>query len=346
MSIPQAMKLLVPPLAISYVIFSFFPPSIALDSMAEAYASQANHCYKRGETWRAAILYKQAIQEEEKDDNDELYIASLHNNLGECYRRLAKDPGQRSRFELETMGIPGAPIDYLQLAADELVESLRIKELKATATTDYIYIAIGLENLAAVYAAQNRLTESEALYRRVIRIRESKEGKDSNNCASAYLGIGDNLSHGHTHLYHEAEQSYLKALSLYRQSVPSSDPILGVCHQKLATLYYKWNKPSEAGSHYDSAFQLYQKNLPHTLMNLNNLKSELADLPIAVFGQLRTDFENICKEKSPNQAQYLQLLKQLVAAARRLGNPGKEDAIFLSQKLAEIQRQKQGSSNK
>ena len=52
-------------------------PVLAIDSVAEAYAAQAKRCFDRGQIWHATRLYKDAIDHEVKDENDELYVACL-----------------------------------------------------------------------------------------------------------------------------------------------------------------------------------------------------------------------------------------------------------------------------
>jgi len=298
-----------------------------IDSIAEAYASQASRSLARGEIANATTLYLKAIEQEQKDANDELYIAKLHNDLGECYRRLAHD-----RKERQILGL--TPDECLKQAEELLHQSLVIKELRSRDRTDFIYIALTLENLAQVHLERHNLAECEALLRKAILIRESKEGKDTPNCASAYLYLGDALKRGGT--FGEAEQNYQKALAIYRRSSSATDPVLGVCHHRLALLFYESNKVARAGEQYDLAVSFYKKNLPSTARNLQKLTEEdLPHLPVESYGQAYMELlENTNKPTPPPPSVYKSLLKNLLAACRR--NGANADAKLVEEKLAKF----------
>ncbi len=297
-----------------------------IDSIAEAYASQASRSLGRGEVWNAIRLYQQALEQEMKDDNDELYIAKLHNDLGECYRRLADDKYQRQMSGL-------SPDDCLANAENYLKQALEIKEATSRDRTDFLYIALSLENLALVYSARNNLSEAEALLRKALYIRETKEGPDSQNSASTHLYLGDILTKNS--YFHEAEKNYSKAIAIYRKKEAADAPIVGVCNQRLAVMFYQWNKLARAGEQYDLALNSFKKHLPSTSRNLEKLKAELPNIGIESYGQaLRELKQNSDKKPVVPRDVQISLMKNIRAAARRTDKA--EDVKYFDKKLREL----------
>jgi tetratricopeptide (TPR) repeat protein len=304
------------------------PYAMALNSMAEAYADQGNQCYSRQEFGKAAMLFDKAVKEEESHENDQLFKARLYNNLGSCYLKLAEDKKQAAIYESSV--VSNGSFDYLELAKTNLMESLRIKEEKSDSKTDFIYIAKSLENLARVFYESNQTADAEALFRKAMKIRESKEGADSPELASDYLSLGDVLSHDNPSLFKEAEGCYLTALQRYRKASKVSDPVIGKCHEQLAILYFKWNKVVLAGDHYDEALRIYKTNQPTTSPNLNALLSELRDLPVVAYSSLCSQLQ----QKQANKVARSELFRDMIKAANRLGPAGKQDSEFFRQQLA------------
>lgn len=313
-------------------------PAWAIDSVAEAFAMQAKRCFDRGQVAQATRLYQDAINQEVKDENDELYVAALRNNLGECYRRLALDEKERTRYD----GNLSAD-ECSQRAEDELKVALEKKEEKAGTRTDFLYIAKSLENLASVYLQRSvpRPTDAEALYRKALSIREDKEGKGSPDCASDFLGLGDALTAGDQ--FSEALENYKKALAIYRKSGIPNDPILGACHQRMAIMYYKWNKLAAAGQHYDNAIAIFTKNLPKTSKNLDLFKNrDLPDFPQQAFGQAHQELEEFSQKSPRSPIVYRTLLKNAIAGAKRLGKQGEAHARHLENELKQATTAKKG----
>lgn len=312
------------------IIFSCTGRGSAQDSMAEAFADQGKRCLARGQVWEAVRLFDQAIDKEEKDANDELYIARLHNDVGECYRRLAVDAAQRAKVD-DPVYREYTPEKWLALAEKNLQYSLTIKERRSNDRTDFLYIARGLENLAKVYSELNRNTEAEALYRKALGIRESKEGKESCSSASDYLYLGDVLCD--MSQYKDAESNYVIALRIFRRCNKPDDAVLGVCHQHLAVLYYKWRRLSGAGRHYDEALRIFTRNLPSTKNNLDNLKREMTDFPIESYSQSFEEWREFVEKNTANKVTQVGLLRNLLAACRRLGRDGDIWANDISKQL-------------
>ncbi len=278
---------------------------VKLDSRAEAYASQAKKCLGRGELRKAANLYEEAIQQEVEDANDQLYKAVLYNNLGECYRRMAEDPAQMSSGDDK--------YSCLQKAATNIEESLRIKEEKSSASTNFIYIALSLENLAAIYKQMNKTDQAEALYHKAIAIRQEKEGKNTPSCASAYLSIGDMLTTDRH--FNDAHDALKRALALYSSSCKPTDNVLGVCHQKLAYLYFLWDKITLAGDEYDKAISIFNQNPTTAKRYQANLERNIPDFPKISYGEAWSLFDAVKdKPKSIQRPQILNMIKALKRA--------------------------------
>lgn len=313
----------------------FVLPSIAQDSMAEAFADQGKRCLERGQVWEAVKQFEKALAEESKvenkDENDELYIARLYNDLGECYRRLAADAAQRAKIDDPTLQGSNKKV-WLDKAEEKLRQSLEIKEARSHSRTDFLYIARGLENLARVYSDLDRNTDAEACYRKALLIRESKEGKESASSASDYLYLGDVLCD--MGQYKEAEGNYTIALRIYRRSSKIDDPVLGVCHQHLAAMFYRWRKLASAGKYYDEAVRIYTKNLPATKKNLANLKGEMSDFPIEAYSQACEEWREFVSKNVANRITQVGLLRNLYGASKRLGPDG---ALWAQDVLKQLQ---------
>lgn len=296
-----------------------------IDSMAEAFAAQAKRCWERGETAHAVKLYKQALDHEVKDDNDELYKALLYNNLGECYRRVADQPSQLSLMEPDE----AAREVCLGKAEENLKNALRIKEAKSSSSTNFIYIARSIENLASVYKTQNQTMEAEALYRKAIAIREEKEGKGATSCASDYLAIGEILTTDRH--FNEALEALKKSLALYTATSSPNDNVLGICHQKIAYLYLNWNKLALAGDEYDKAVQIFSRNQATARKYLGNLEKSMPDFPLHAYSDACAEVEKIETEASPSIATKRARMAILLKAARRYKRPANEIKFFQDQ---------------
>lgn len=305
----------------------------AQDSMAEAFADQGRRCLMRGQVWEAAKLFEKAIEKEVPDSNDELYFARLHNDLGECYRRLAIDASQRAKID-DPMLRELSPEMWLARAEKNLMHSLDIKEAKSHERTDFIYIARGLENLAKVYSGLNRNTEAEAIYRKALLIRESKEGKESCSSASDYLYLGEVLCD--MAQFKDAETNFVIAMRIFKRCNKVDDPIIGACHQRFAVLYYKWRKLSNAGKHYDEAVRIYTKNLPGTAKNLQAIKTELSDFPVESYSQSFEEWREFVAKSTSDRVTQAGLLKNLYLASKRLGKDGDGWAKDLSNQLKSL----------
>lgn len=300
-------------------VLTFPARVLAQDSMAEAFADQGRRCLIRGQVWEAAKLFEKAIEKEVPDSNDELYFARLHNDLGECYRRLATDASQRAQIDDPTLRELG-PEMWLARAEKHLMHSLNIKEAKSHDRTDFIYIARGLENLAKVYSELNRNTEAEAIYRKALLIRESKEGKESCSSASDYLYLGEVLCD--MSQYKDAETNLVIAMRIYKKCNKADDPVIGACHQRFSVLYYKWRKLANAGKHYDEAVRIYTKNLPATAKNLQAIKKELSDFPVESYSQSFEEWREFVAKNTSDRVTQVGLLKNLFLASKRLGKDG------------------------
>ena len=299
--------------------FVIHVPAFAIDSMAEAFADQADLCMNRGEFGHAADLYLQAIQHEVKDPNDELDWARLHNQLGRCYLKMNKSEAQRKAFYAAGREMLNEK-QCLECAEAEIMEALKLKELRGNDATDFIYIAESLEALAKVSFDQNILPKSEGLYRRALRIRESKEGKECRNCGTSYEGLGDVLLN--TKLYKDSERHYMTALRIYKRDAARNGLKIAMCEHSLAIMYYRWSKWSSAGKYYDFAVAGYKRLLPNAeaARLLKNLRDqELADFPEAAYGQAREELKEFLGKSKRPAATLCALLRNMIAAAKRYG---------------------------
>jgi len=297
------------------------------DALAEGFDLQASHCAKRGEYARAANLLIKAIDEEVLDHNDELKVARLYNDLGMLYKKVSADNVQINKLSELSQQILEKEI-CLQKAEHYLKESLRIKESNyKSGSTDFILIAVTLENLSQVYFDCNRLDECESCLRRAIEIRRGKEGLLSEGIAFDYLKIGDALRvNGH---YSEAKENILKASDIYRKKFGALYPIVGLCEQRLAAVHYALAQKDQnifitAGEHYDRAKMIYTKNLPETKSNLDDLNKTLGDIPTFAFTAAEAQYSEMAGKPLVRRRQ---ILNNLAAAHARLGETQKAASL-------------------
>ena len=293
------------------------------DALAEGFDLQASRCAKRGEYARAANLLIKAIDEEVLDHNDELKVARLYNDLGMLYKKVATDNIQIAKLsELSQQSL--AKEICLEKAEHYLKESLRIKESNfKSGSTDFILMAVTLENLSQVYFDLNRIDECESCLRRAIQIRLGKEGAQSEGLAFDYLKIGDALrvnSH-----YSEAKENILKASDIYRKKFGAMYPIVGLCEQRLAEVHYALAQKDQnvyitSGEHYDRAKAIFIKNLPETKENLEDLQKTLGALPMYAFSAAEAQYSDM---KGKPLVRRRQILNNLAAAHARLGETQK-----------------------
>lgn len=296
---------------------------LAIDSVAEAYAAQAARCYSRGEVLHAAELYEKAINEEVDDANDELYRARLHNSLGECYLRLYVITKRSGDSKLAA--------DYLDKAEKEIKEALRIKETRGNDQTDFLYIAVSLEDLGLVLSEADRVVEAEALYRKALEIRESKEGKDSKNTAVDYFGLGDVLAH-QPNLFKESESNYMTALRIFRSS--GSTLMAAKTHERLALLYAaRPGKMAAAGKQYDAALAIYVRQLPRSEKRLREMKQRLRDIPPLALSDAVANLEAFYRKAAKPRAVHIALFDEAIRSARRNGSKADEQ-FFISRRKA------------
>ncbi len=292
-------------------------PGICLDSVGEAYMEQADRASKRGDYKAAKKLLKKASRETSNPYQDKLYLGRLYNDLGECYRKLADDPNYTpDPSDDEEQGL-SSHRDLIPLAERYLDKSLEIKE--GLLGTQSIVLAAGLENLAELYLEDNKLDESEALYRKAIGIRQYKAGARNCDSASDYLRLGDICAHVNRHSYAEAIQNYEKAMSLWLTCSKPNEPVIGKCHQQMAMLYSRAGALSKAATQYDAAVSIYTQNLPLTRMNLSYIKKQLPDLPQDVYMAAWSEYQNKKATLPPRSHKLIPYLQNIATAARRFG---------------------------
>lgn len=300
-----------------------------LDSVAEAYADQGKRALDRGDIKAAKKLFKKAIAADTDESHEKLYLARLYNDLGECYRRLSNEPSyQLDPADEEEQNLAGRE-QLLILAEKYLQQALAIKE--SVLPVDSIIVARSLENLAHVYYEENKLDESEALYRKALRIRQYKTGAEHIDSASDYLNLGDICSHDSRHSYKDAESNYREALKIWSRSCSSTDPVIGRCYEKLALTYFKNNNFDAAGDYYDRAIAIFAKNGPRCAANLAYLKKELKDLPSDSYASVYTRLADKHKSGKLSPVERNALLTKLMIASRRLGKT--EDVKYLQKAI-------------
>lgn len=312
--------------ALFIVIPLSFSVAKASDAVAEAYLDHATRAIRARNYDNAIRLLEQAAdhvdhQVEEHGDHpvygDKLYVSTIYNNLGECYRKIAVSQVGSLKSTL------------LVNAQKRLRKAIELKE--AVLGNDSIQVTKVMENLASAYAANQQLLEAEALYRRALAIREHHEGKGSINTFYDLLQLGDLFARSKDGNRADAERYYGRALSVAKNCYSANDPLVAKCHQQLAHLYYLHDKLDQAALHYDSAVRIYALNGEKSRANLRQCKEELQPLLWDLFAIERNKLFERLDSSTDIGVEHAPFYRSMLATARRLELTA--DVEFLTQLL-------------
>ena len=144
---------------------------------------------------------------------------------------------------------------------------------------DHPSVATGLNNLAGLLRATNRLSEAEPLYRRALSIHETSYGPDHPLVAASLNNLALLLSA--TNRLSEAEPLHRRALSIDETSYGPDHPNVATGLNNLAGLLDETNRFSEAEPLYRRALSIretsYGPDHPEVATSLNNLANLLRD---------------------------------------------------------------------
>jgi tetratricopeptide (TPR) repeat protein len=293
---------------------------------------EGKRAFDAGDFRGAKKLFKQAKDLQVTPYKDQLYLASLLNNLGECYRKLAADPAYTPDTNDQEEKNITSNRDLYAVAESYLKDSIAIKE-KALGRYSVV-LATGLENLGSVYLDDDQLEESEALFRKALAIREEKQGLGHCDTASDYVRLGEIALNDARRSYVEAAKDYKTALRIYEHCSKPNEAILGTCHGKLALTYYTMNQLEDACEHYDIALSIFAMHLPKTKSQLDALKSELQQLPQDMYAKAANELRDMKSSLPARSPQLIPFLKKLDLAARRAGKL--DDAAYSERYLKRI----------
>ena len=331
------------------VVFLFvtIPAAIGLDSLAEAYLEQGKVVYDRGDLMGAKRLFNQAAVHAVKTYDSPLHKASIFNNAGEVYRRLFElkgrnyQPDEEDRATAPTLKIvcPNDPLDSIlpEASAEWMAQrylklALEIKE--NTLGTFSLDVARSMENLASLYLAIERVDEAEALLRKALKIRETKEGLHSSSIAPICFRLGKALkdrSYRHSDdnaksaALNDAVSNFQRAKRLWLSSNSAPELIAAACQETSFCHYLLFGLLGQpvsldlAERLYDESEQRYQKNLPRLKKRYDEFKSVLH--PVAVEIELFWERKVLEQKTSDGRlpASAGDELVRLMKAKKRLG---------------------------
>jgi len=134
-------------------------------------------------------------------------------------------------------------------------------------------VATGLNNLAGLLRATNRLAEAEPLYRRALAIYEASYGEHHSTVATGLNNLAALLYA--TNRMAEAEPLYRRALAIDEASYGENHPTVAIRLNNLAGLLRATNRLAEAEPLYRRALAIdeasYGENHPTVAIRLNNL---------------------------------------------------------------------------
>jgi CHAT domain-containing protein/Tfp pilus assembly protein PilF len=139
--------------------------------------------------------------------------------------------------------------------------------------TEHRNVAIGINNLAGIYADRGEYVKAEPLYRRALDIREKALGNDHPSTAEILNNLG--VLYYYQGKYGEAEPLQKRALDIWEKALGKDHPNISEALNNLAVLYSAQGKYVEAESFYKRALDISEKALgkDHTNIayNLTNL---------------------------------------------------------------------------
>lgn len=334
-------------LAIMAALSVHMSPVCALDSLAEAYLEQGKAVYDRGDLIGAKRLFNQAAVHAVRTYDSPLHKASIFNNAGEVYRRLfelkgrAYQPDEEDRATAPTLKVicPDDPLDSVipeasaeWMAQRYLKMALEIKE-EALGTFS-LDVARSMENLASLYLAMERTDEAEALLRKALKIRETKEGLQSPSIAPICFRLGKTLKErSYKHSDETAKAAALtdsianfqRAKRLWA-STGSTPELTAAAAQEISMCNYLLNcilgQPAQlnaAERSYDEAESQYLKNQPKLKKRYEEFKTVLRPVAEAIYQYWETKVleQKTADGKLPPAAG--DELVRLMKAAKRLG---------------------------
>ncbi|MCY2987443.1 MAG: tetratricopeptide repeat protein [Planctomycetota bacterium] len=187
-------------------------------------------------------------------------------------------------------------------------------------------VAVGLNNLAQLLQATDRLGEAEPLMRRALAIDEQSFGPEHPNVA---IGL-DNLALllKATNRLGEAEPLFRRALAITEQSYGAEHPGVAKCLDNLASLFHVTNRLGEAELLHRRALAIFEQSYgaehPDVATCLNNLASLLKATnrlgeAEPLFRRALAIAEQSYGAEHPGVATCLDNLASLLQATDRLG---------------------------
>lgn len=338
----------------------FCLPSLALDSLAEAYLEQGKRNFDKGDLYAAKRLFNMSAKNAEMAYDSKLHKASIYNNAGEVYRRLYEEKGNSYTWDkVDEDGanfinkvIPDESIDQffepqtpLWMAAHFLSMSIRIKEEELG--TFSLNLARSIENLAVVYLARDRVDEAEALLRKSLKIRETKEGASALETASTCYTLAETLQRkGRQHSDSTAKIADFKesiafsqrALAIWNANKAGLELQAGANQQIALTYFYldaetpNSTELDQCEIYLDRAESLYKRSLPASAKSYQAFKYTTADAARAICDEREVRCGSVLR--SGTVAAQRACLQKVIRACRRVGNS--QDAAFYEGKLKNL----------
>ena len=182
----------------------------------------------------------------------ETYAGQFTNAFSE-YQQAAKISPPITPELLDEMGRGGVRARKYREAEPYLTESLKRREQDLA--PGHPDMALSLNNLAVLYAAQERRAEAEPLYQQALTITEIAFGPEDpkmaialNNLAELYRTQGKRA---------ESEPLYRRALNITETALGPGHPDVAIRLNNLATLYRDQGKHAEAEPLYQRSFWVF-----------------------------------------------------------------------------------------
>ena len=185
--------------------------------------------YKLCRLDHAITVWKRALEEECRKCGDKhSYVAKIHSNLGEAYRRQGNASAAFKHYEA----------------------GLRI--WKTTLGEYHAHVAGSYNNMGLVLDDQGKYAEAVKYYEEGLRIWKVVLGEDHLSVAASHSNLGE---------AYRKQGNYPAALKHYEEELRLQVAIYGEQYPRVATTYYAMGLVYQKQQNYPEALRCYQKSL-------------------------------------------------------------------------------------
>lgn len=292
-------------------------PSLATNTLAEAYRDQAARCYAQGLLQKSNDLYEKAYKQTDPlvgGAKITLEQAAILSEWGQVENKLAEEYAEKAKSDVDTKWSEEAEKqrdyakEHLELALGNQERMLGINNATCART---------LDTLAELHLDSKDFALAESIFRKAIKIRQANFGTGTQEIGYEYWKLAT-IAYNDTR-YQEASQQCRTAIPLLAKYGPNN-PALMQCKLTLAEALYKLGKLSDAAALATESMSYWKKKkgpqyslTTQSQQLMNDINNEKADSAQA---QLRKQIEKL-KPNDPRLVPYIENWRITSAKAGR-----------------------------